>query len=234
VCFHKKIVNEIYYITEAEKQKYITYYGVKDKDDTNPNNTIYEFELEKYEPYLQKNIYNEGSCIYHVYTNKLYESYDYIGFCQYDTSFKHDTLKKIEEKIKTTEAPIIFYLNFFDWWFLGGQITIIKNYKDIPAGLDSYNKFFSKNYTSDDLIRNRMITCNTFIIPKKMYEKMMAWLTQYYLRDIETDIWDEDGNWRGNPGHIIEGLTGMFLALEICEGAVYEKLEWDHNHAYKL
>ena len=120
----------------------------------------------------------------------------------------------------------IFYLDFYQLYFLGGQTAIIKDYPHIPAGLNNYNAYFNKNYTADQLIQNKMIICNTFLIPKLMYEKMMSWLIQYFKDDMDKLIISEDC-YHFNPGHMIEALIGMFLALEINEGAVYQKLEED-------
>jgi hypothetical protein len=78
-----------------------------------------------------------------------------------------------------------------------------------------------------------MIVCNTFLIPKKMYEKMMSWLINYFKDDINVMYVSNDGG-KFNPGHMIEALTSMFLSLEINEGAVYEKLDLTHNHDYKI
>jgi hypothetical protein len=169
--------------------------------------------------------------IYHVYKNNLY-NYDYIGFCQYDMIFLDMFFKNIENKI-LNNSNTIFYLDFFQWQFLGGQTTIIKDYYNIPSGLKSYNNFFNKNYTIEDLVTNKMIVCNTFLIPKKMYEKMMSWLVNYFKDDIN-EIYISDDGYNFDPGHMIEALTGMFLSLEINEGAVYEKLDLSHNHDYKI
>jgi hypothetical protein len=232
VCFHKKIFPEIYKISSVENEKYITFYGVKDKDLEIDKNVIYEYELNHYNPKLQENKYNEGSCIYHIYKNNLYNKYDYIGFCQYDMVFSESIFKDIECTLLKNNNTI-FYIEFFHRAFLGGQTTIIRDYYNIPAGLNSYNVFFNTSYTPQHLISKKMIICNTFLIPKKMYEKMMSWLIQYFKDDINKLNMCEDGH-HFDPGHMIEALTSMFLSLEIMEGAVYEKLNLNHNHDYKL
>jgi len=232
ICFHKKIFPDIYKISSIENEKYLTFYGVKDKDLEINKNVIYEYDLTHYNAILQENKYNEGSCIYHIYKNNLYNKYDYIGFCQYDMIFPDYFFKNIESKIlKNNNA--IFYLDFFEWAFLGGQTAIIKDYYNIPAGLKSYNKFFNTNYTTNNLISNKMITCNTFLISKKMYEKMMSWLIHYFKDDINKVNVCENGH-HFNPGHVIEALTSMFLSLEINEGAVYERLNLTHDHDFKI
>jgi hypothetical protein len=229
ICFHKKLY-DIYNITTDEKEKYLTFYGVKNKD-TLQKNIVYEYELPHYNSVLQQHTYNEGSCIYHVYKNKLYTKYDYVGFCQYDMIFPETIFSHIESTISNNNNTI-FYLDFFGWAFLGGQTTITHNYPNSMAGLQSYNLFFNKTYTTDDLIRNKMNVCNTFLIPKKMYEKMMSWLLQYFRDDIFINKCNNGHTF--DPGHMIEALTSMFLALEINEGAVYEKLQLQHSSNLKI
>ena len=231
VCFHKKIFSNIYKITPEEKEKYLTFYGVDNKDLEINKNVIYEYELAHYNPMLQKNVYNEGTCIYHVYKNNLYNNYDYIGFCQYDMIFSENFFKNIESKI-LNNTNTIFYLCFSNNQISGGINVIIKDYHNIPAGLKNYNNFFNKNYTFENLITNKMNVANTFLIPKKMYEKMMSWLINYFKDDVNKIYKTDDYDF--NPGHVIEALTGMFLSLEINEGAVYEKLDLTHNHDYKV
>jgi hypothetical protein len=187
VCFHKKIFPDIYKIIPIEKQNYLTFYGVNHKDLEINEKIIYEYELTHYNSNLQTNNYNEGSCIYHIYKNNLYNNYDYIGFCQYDMIFSEFFFKNIEYKI-LNNSNIIFYLDFFQSEILGGQTAIIKDYYNIPAGLNSYNKFFNRNYTTENLVSNKMIICNTFLIPKKMYEKMMSWLINIINISIKLDI----------------------------------------------
>jgi hypothetical protein len=229
VCFHKKIFPDIYEISSTENEKYITFYGVKDRI-SGIENVIYEDELVHYNDVLQKNKYNEGSCIYHVYKNNLCD-FDYVGFCQYDMMFPNWFFSNIEYKI-SKNPNTIFYMDFFKWAFLGGQTTITHDYCNVTAGLKSYNEFFNKNYTTENLLTNKMNTCNTFLIPKKMYEKMMSWLIQYFRDDITINTC-VNGH-RFDPGHMIEALTGMFLSLEISEGAVYEKLNLSHDHNFKI
>jgi hypothetical protein len=232
VCFHKCIFDELYKTTLDENNKYLTFYGVRDKYLKTDKNVIYEYELPEYNSVLQEKKYNEGSCIYHIYKNKLYTNYDYIGFCQYDMIFSETFFKNIEDTMSSNNN-IIFYMDFFELAFLGGQTTIIRDYHNIEAGIQSYNRFFNTNYTPENLIENRMIICNTFLIPKQMYEKMMSWLISYFKNDIDELYVSRKGD-KFNPGHMIEALTSMFLALEINEGATYSKLHLSHNHDFKV
>jgi len=229
VVFHKTIHPELYHITEDEI-KYITFYGVNEK--VNIDNIIYEQDLEIYNKNLQERKYNEGSSLYHIYINKLYEEYDYIGFCQYDMIFENDIFTNIEKQINTNDNTI-FFIDFFDWPFLGGPL--VQDYDDYISGLKSYNKFFNTSFSEQDLLNNKMPICNTFLIPKKLYVKLMSWLNQYYIDTIQISMYDKINKFEFNPGHMIEGLTGMFFALETCLGAVYHKLNMRHcQSVYKI
>ena len=233
VCFHNTVHNQIYKVTEEEQEKYITFYGVKQRQSL--KNVIYESTLPHFNPLLQLNRYNEGSCIYHVFKNNLYTKYDYVGFCQYDMEFPPHFFKEIQTNLDEN-ANTIFNIGFFEWWFKGGQTTIIKDYPeyDIVAGLTSYNQTFGTTYTPFDLVKNKMIKCNTFLIPKRMYAKMMYWLEPYFKDSIDRNLLDTVNNCPFDPGHMIEALTGMFLSLEISQGAVYKNMILNHDHVYKI
>jgi len=54
VCFHKKIFSDCYKISQEEKEKYLTFYGVDNEDLEINKNVIYEYDLIDYNPILQK------------------------------------------------------------------------------------------------------------------------------------------------------------------------------------
>jgi hypothetical protein len=45
---------------------------------------IYEYELPKYNPFLQLRHYMETSAYLHIYNNNIHKDLDFIGICQYD------------------------------------------------------------------------------------------------------------------------------------------------------
>jgi hypothetical protein len=231
IVFHKEIF-ECNYDIEKKDWDHITFYGVKNKIDISKN-IIYEKALRFYKPILQKNTYNEGSALYHIYINNLYRKWDYVGFAQYDMKLKKNTISNIEKQLssKNKAHQYIFYMDFFEWAFLGGQTIIISDYGPVENGLDNYNRFFKTSYTEDDLIRNKMIICNTFVIPSTMFKKMMDWMQQYFKNHIEPNMIDTKNFIEFNPGHMIEALTGMFLSLEVASGrARYIKIDILHHN----
>jgi hypothetical protein len=234
IVFHKNIYPENYEnLTENEKEKLI-FYGVKEK----PTNTkdmkiIYENEMMVYNPKLQHNRYNEGSALYHIYKNHIALFTDYIGFFQYDMKFESNAIQNIQNTInENPKKAFIFYIDFFQWGFVGGQSTITRNNKnhDLESGLKNYNRTFGTNYKPEDLMITKMLMCNSFVIPSHIFQKMMKWMQSYFRDKIDIDIKDTLENRSFNPGHMIEALTGMFLALEVAQGnAVYERILVEHE-----
>jgi hypothetical protein len=213
----------------------LTFYGVKKEVLNIPRgaNTVYEKDLPIYNERLQMNKYNEGTCLYHVYTNRLYSQYEYVGFCQYDMSLDQPEIFRRAEIALRENSNVIFHEGIFplNCSFRGGQSAILVDYPFMKAGLASYNRTFKTNYNKETLLANRMIKCNSFLVPKPMYEKLMAWLLQYFHNDAHRSMLDEADNLEFNPGHVIEALVGMFFALEIEEsGARYEIMHISHKH----
>lgn len=226
-CFHDYLIKRNYLNIESdERDKYITFYGVNKKIvDDHWKNIIYEYDLLHYNENLQKNLYNEGSCLYHVYKNKLYDKFDYVGFCQYDMYFMKDIFTKISNNIDT---DTIFILDYF-YPDVKHQLKVFTQHvNDFDNELHNYNTYFNTNYKIEDIIKC-INKCNTFLIPKKTYEKMMSWLNKYFRDNIHVDMIDKNNNYKFNPGHVIEGLTGMFLAIERCEGMKHVRLRINHR-----
>ena len=138
----------------------------------------------------------------------------------------------IMEKSFLNNHRTIFYYDFFPWAFLGGQTTITTDYPLFEAGLKNYNNFFETNFTEEQLVAVRMPYGNTFVIHYSIFEKMMDWMSQYFIKDIDRNMRDKNGE-SFNPGHMIEALTSMFLCLEVIQGAEYKKMSIHHEHAFK-
>ncbi len=228
IVFHNSIFEHLYEEMSQEDKKYLVLYGVREKVKTNMS-IIYEKNLIDYNPKLQKDIYNEGSAFYHIYKNShLYKNYDYIGFGQYDMKIFNNTISNIKNIIQTSkEEPIIVFDYFPDikeTGFLGAHNLIHSNLNNLECGLTTYNRMFGTNYTPYDVIKNRLVVCNTFLIHTSLFEKMMKWLIQYYREDVNINR----HGLIGNAGEIIEALIGMFLSLEVSNGAKYYKFDVEH------
>lgn len=227
VVFHNLIFDELY--TEMSKidKDSVTLYGVKNRQDSKFK-TVYEADLPIYNPKLQADVYNEGSAFYHIYKNNLYNDCDYIGFGQYDMKIHADTFSNIRSTINSSDRPCIFVMDYFPdikvSGFLGCHNLIKSDLNGLESGIKTYNRMFNKRYTAEDVIQNRLIMCNTFVIHRKTFEKLMSWLIQYYRDDINVNRHPHIGN----AGQIPEALIGMFLSLEVLEGAKYHKFNVEH------
>ena len=251
IVFHKFFYSSFYTNINTVNKEKLVLYGVKE---SHPNDTgikcIYENNLDLYNPSIQKNRFNEGSCIYHIYTNKLHEKTSYIGMFQYDMKIQDSTITEINNKITSCGEPTIFAGLFAieeSKNRLHGSLQFITtSFSNFGSGLDNYNAFFNKSYTIDDVKKNQFIMCNTYVIPTQMFEKMMTWLILFFhhkvnQREIEKIYFQNPGfevcgspEKIINPGHILEALTAMFLSLELSEGVLLYPINIEHDHDYKL
>lgn len=247
VVYHKLLYDNFYKTISEDNKKYITFYGVKDKVENTPLQipSIFEYELPIFNKTLQENRFNESSAMYHIYENKLYQNVSYIGFAQYDMNIHDEALTAIKTQIiNNRETPIIFAAFFAieeSKIHQHGSLNLItKPISFFGSILDNYNRFFSKTYSKDNIMKSPWIMCNTFIIPVAMYEKYMLWLSSYFLHDINVEelnkICCENYGYLDtreniiNRGHLIEVCTAVFLAIEIIEGALIQSIDLDHEH----
>lgn len=235
IVYHKTLYNYLYENIEENNRKCITFYGVKDKVETPPQiESIYEYELPVYNKRLQEHRYNEASAFYHVYINSLYKKSRYIGFMQYDMTICDAVMDEIRNNIETSpDSPMIFvsyYAESSSLLRLDGSLQLlVKPLSKWGTLLESYNTFFAKKYTIEDIISHPIIMCNLFLIPTYMYEKYMQWImSTYFVYDIDEEELYDICAIRINRGHIIEICTALFLAVEIIEGAHIINIDITH------
>ena len=230
VVFHDKIYPEIYEVND-EHTKYLTFYGVKnEQENKTPMDIVYEKDLPLYEPIWQNLHYNEASALYHIYKNRIHCGHEFIGFFQYDMKVLSNCFSEIEDSFKTNNRTI-FYSDFFPWKYCVHLLCF-------KEAIQYYNEFFKTNFTIETLVLFKMPVSNTFVIHKTMFEKMMNWMSQYYITDSSVIMQNKydisDINEDITPGHVIEVFTGVFLCLEVAQGAEYKLLNIQHDHTYKV
>ena len=226
VDFHQTFYPKIYQLSHEDKLKYLPFYGVNYQQ-VSDLNVIYENGFQFYNPRWQALNYNEASALYHIYLNKFYEKYDFIGLFQYDMEVLPDCFKDMEQSF--AENPnTIYIISYFRWFNMGGQVVIHLDFPHFESGLKTDNKLFNTNFTITEVYKNKTPSNNTFVINKNMFKKMMSWLEHYFINDIPSLMHDDDGC-DFNPGHMIEGLISMFLSLEVYQGAEFKFLKVIHN-----
>ena len=175
---------------------------------------IYVNELGNFNANLEKRGYKETSTIYHLYINKLYQGLDYIGFAQYDMGVGDYCFDTVKQKLVNNPGKnYIFYMEKVPMIHSDG---LVYNFFHPATELliNSYNRHFGTNYTIDGLIHNpvtanNLILYSTFIIPVKIFEKMMGWIVALlpeidFLADKPYPI-----------ANLTERAFGLALALEL-------------------
>jgi hypothetical protein len=202
------------------------FFGVNEayrKNNEKKDNVIYEYELEKYNPFLQKRGYMETSVYLHVYWNKLYKNNDMVGFSQYDMTHysKYDNLN-----IDTIYLlPVGGYVVENGIW----NYLMFSDILNLNFLIESYNKFFCKTYTIRELEGIPLSLLQTNIYPVKIYEKLCAWLE--ILVD-EIYPWSNMPPYQthfGSIGSYTERALSIFNAFQIYEGCKYDYLTIKHQ-----
>lgn len=218
VVYHRDIHNELY---DKESINKIVFIGVgnhikKGYYRRKKYNIIYEKDFPIYDASLQEKGYCETSAIYHIYANKAYQDLDYIGFAQYDMYIKNDVFNKIDQTIVNDPSKnYIFYAN-------KDKMLHLSNVVPYEFMINSYNAHFKTNFTTiklknDPLASNSLILESTFVIPVKIFEKIMPWISKFI---DEIYPWANLPPWpthRGPHGHlggVIEMAYGIALYLE--------------------
>jgi hypothetical protein len=209
--FHKD-----YYI--REDNYYFHFFGVNEiYPKTRDANVILEYELEKYNPFLQKRGYMETSAYLHVYWNKLYTNKELVGFSQYD--MKH------HEKYEIRDTDTIYILD--------AKEPIVKNQKwsrlmfpnlrNLDFLMKSYNSHFQTKYSMKELENMPLSLWQTNIYPIRIFEKLCSWL-EILVEEIYP--WCSQPPYEthfGSIGGYTERALSIFNAFEIYEGMNYIK-----------
>jgi hypothetical protein len=215
--YHKK------YIENINTNLNLTYFGVNETyEKKNDNNVILEYELEKYNPLLQKRGYMETSVYLHVFWNNLYKDKEMIGFSQYD--MKHyDNYKNLNKNTIYLLNSSALIVSDKKWNHL-----MFPQLRNLNFLIESYNKFFSKNYSIQELENMPLSLWQTNIYPVKIYERLCRWL-EVLVEEIYP--WSNEEPYEthfGSIGGYTERALSIFNAFEIYEGTKYKDLNISH------
>lgn len=203
---------------------YFTFFGVNEVYPKEGGcNTILEYELNKYNPFLQKRGYMETSVYLHVYWNKLYVKRDMVGFSQYD--MKHN---QMYDKI---DKNTIYLLNTDTYIVSDGKWNslMFPKLRNLDFLLESYNNHFKKTYSMEDLERKPLSLWQTNIYPIKIFEKLCGWL-EHVVDEIYP--WSNQPPYEthfGSIGGYTERAISIFNAFEIFEGVAHSNLHITHG-----
>jgi hypothetical protein len=250
VVFHEKVRN-VYSEFTPQQLSHFVFYGVKTRLKNRPPSeirVIYEEDLTFYRPEFQKLRFNEGTAMYHIFHNRLYEETKYIGFVQYDMKIAPSVLTAIQTQIQTSTAPLLFAPFFAvenSVKNMHGSLQFLV--EPIPffcSGLENYNRCFETNYTIAEVLEKPLVMCNTFITTKELFYKLMFWLTRFFDHKLDADalvsIFRKNPGYsetalvekpleeRINRGHLIEILTALFFSIEMRNGLSLKPIVVEH------
>ena len=216
----EKIKN--YYI--REDSFYFCFFGVNETYPKTVNKfDILEYNLDIYDPFLQKRGYMETSAYLHVYWNKLYVGREMIGFSQYDMQHK--------ERYHDLDKNTIYILNTNESIVSNGKWNgiMFPHLRNIDFLINSYNTFYHKNYSIHELENMPFTLWQTNIYPVKIYEKVCGWL-EVLVNEIYP--WSNQAPYEthfGSIGGYTERAISIFNAFEIYEGALYANMNIEHG-----
>ena len=217
--YHKK-----YY--KRSDNHYFTFYGVNEiyEKEKTPNN-ILEFQLQKYNPFLQKRGYMETSAYLHIYWNKLYVGKKMVGVSQYDmhhnnvyNNLDNDTLYLL---IQNNDDLIV---ENGKW-----QQNMFSEKRNLDFLIKSYNRHFHTTYSVYDLEKMPLGLWQTGIYPVKIFEKLCRWLEvlvdEVYPWAVQAPY---EEHWGAMSG-FAERAISIFSAYEIVGGISYKGLSITHD-----
>jgi hypothetical protein len=196
----------------------------KSKRPEEQSNGIFEYTLDKFNPFLQKRGYMETSAYLHIYWNKLYEKYDWVGVTQYDM-VHHQECRNLRQNtiyiLQSNKDTIVTNGKFHPLMF--------PDKRDLNYLLSHYNKHFRTNYIVRDLEGLPLSLWQTGLYPKQIFEKLCSWLEKL-VDDIYPWVTQPpyETHW-GSIGGYTERAISLFIAIEIKEGKKYQQLQLKHE-----
>ena len=199
-----------------------TFVGVNEafhKRNSPTPNVIYEYDMKKYDPFLQKRGFMETSVYLHVYWNKLYEGKKMVGFCQYDTfhARKYDNLEENVIYMLPSGANVVD--NNDEWDYI-----MFPERRNIDFLLDHYNKHHETTITKGNLKDMPVASWQTNIYPVAIYEKLCRWLEKLVVDVYPWSVLPPYETHFGVMGGYTERALGLFNAIQILQGTPWASM----------
>lgn len=220
IIFHKDLYKECYKDLKQEYYDKIKFFAVNSKilkkvpeKNLKDNKIIIERELPYYNPLWQHSNFCEDSAFLHVYKNHelLLDSYDYIGFFQYDMILNNDIFEQLEFTLQNhpEKDKLLFYFYKENSYRHLDQVICLDGWRII---IDIYNKLFNTNHSVDLVVINDIPLYHCYVMPKNIFNKMMQFLESVFpvlfeLLGCET---------KHLPYHL-ERCHGIFLFFQLVE-----------------
>ncbi len=250
--FHRSIDERLIFeqFSRAELDEYFSLYAVSERhpqksltrlDGTASSVTVsgpgvtFESQLRWYEPAIQARGFMETSCYIHVLKNELYASFDYIGVTQYDMRWKSAAAEIVRALAREGGEGVSRNYGFVAGTIINaaGQFSPVAYERQVNWNflLDSYNRFFGKQWTLRMLVNKPFTLFQTYLLPRAEFVALAQWLTV---------LCDELYPWATEPPYethwgALAGFTeraeAVFMAARLHEGlAELHTLPLEHDY----
>jgi len=200
---------------------------------------FFEHDFRIFDPELQRKGYHENSVIYHVYKNRIHETYDYVGFIEYDHVLRPQFTADIQRMIDIAEQDLMFAFNRFSFQQLWEQGILMdprwtlketgnpnSPWNCLRVILEDYNRFFGSAYRMEDLAReNCFPTCHCILLPSQRFDRMMRFHS-FIMESGKVERYHRH-NWRSRAG-LMERYFAIEFALE--EAKKVDSIQLEHRH----
>jgi hypothetical protein len=212
VVFHSSINEMCYDELSPEELDHLTFVAVNEAvPKTYPADPKYriikEWELPNFNPKLQQQGFQENSVLHHVYMNKLYSEDDRVGFAQYDMYMKRGTIDFLKRTARPegvqcmVACPYSLALGNFN----GHDGIFVKAIEDMKL-------YFPESHFSKDSLYPM---CNTYVLPVKLFNKIMPWIIQLHDKIYPECILPPYRPRYGEVGCYYEQIMG-FVITALC------------------
>ena len=251
--FHRAIDERLLFdlFEPAEAETYFTLYGVNaihaekwitrldgttHRAESNVANVLLEYQLPWHDPLIQARGFMEASCYIHVLKNALHESLDYVGVGQYDMRWTEQSaaiLRKLNAQ-SAEHATTAYGLSVGPVINEQGQLhpyafPKICNWSYL---LQSYNRFFKKNWDGKVLINQPFTLWQTYLLPRVQFVDLASWVASLCN---EIYPWANQTPYPTHWGHVAgwaERAESLFIAARLAEGQItFEQLHLHHDES---
>ena len=224
VVFRERIDDVCYAQLSEEERSCLTFFAI-DRDvpkeyDAAKYTVVNEWELPEYDPFLCEVGFGETSAMWHVFTNKLYDSaVDHVGFVRSDVVFARGSVDGIIGALLGPPQCLVDYS--------GHSITAC--FKDDSNTLDIIANGFQDFYRLPfNLQHLRFPLLNTWVLRASDFDSLVPWtmsVADAVLAscqsgergndgldgDGDVDVRDGDGDARDRVGIVFEHMMGIGL-----------------------
>jgi hypothetical protein len=174
------------------------------------NSLLKEYEMKVHNPLQQMTNFYQNSVFFHLYWNKELINSKYIGFGQYDMSFKAEEFMKVYETLIDDTADKIIPVFMYPFAALGRKEDY-GVWEEIF--LKPYNSYYGTSHKLNTIEHLPLCLLHTFIMPTWFFLHMMPFVESVLPKLLKVLNWET----RHLAGHL-ERIFALCISCGIVEG----------------